>query len=67
MVTLQVATVQCQPSFNLFTDFKDMKDFTPSSAHDRSIVSMLEQVESWSSAFKPLREGTGKTDSITTA
>ncbi len=67
LVTLQVATVQSQPSFNLFTDFKDMKDFTPSPAHDRSIVSMLEQVEAWSSALKPLREGAGKADPKTTA
>ncbi len=56
LVTLQVATVQSQPSFNLFTDFKDMREFTPAPAHDQSIVRLLEQVEAWSLALKPLRE-----------
>ena len=55
LVTLQVATVQSQPSFNLFTDFKDMREFTPAPAHDQAIVRLLEQVEAWSLALKPIR------------
>ena len=62
LVTLQVATVQSQPSFNLFTDFKDMVEFTPSPSHDKAIGSLFEQVENWSRAFKPLRNGTANAD-----
>ncbi|MEN9396612.1 MAG: hypothetical protein RLZ81_1142 [Pseudomonadota bacterium] len=58
LTTLQVATVQAQPSFNLFTDFKDMREFTPSPVHDGGIQNMLGQVEAWSRALKPLRSAT---------
>ena len=55
LTTLQVATVQAQPNFNLFTDFKEMREFTPSPVHEGGITNLFNQVEAWSRAFQPLR------------
>lgn len=55
LVTLQVATVQAQPTFNLFTDFADMTDFAPAPVHEASVLAMLDQVEKWSKALTTVR------------
>ena len=54
--SLEVATVKVQPGFNLFTDFKDMREFTPSDVHNDSIQHMFDQLESWAGALKKVRE-----------
>lgn len=53
--TLQIATVQAQPGFNLFTDFREMHTFVPSPAHDNAVTSLFEQTEAWSRALKTIR------------
>jgi len=55
LVTLQIATVQAQPTFNLFTDFENMAVFTPSAVHEASVISMLDQVEKWAKALAGTR------------
>ncbi|WXL25884.1 NADPH-dependent FMN reductase [Ectopseudomonas mendocina] len=56
LISLEVAVVKVQPGFNLFTDFKDMREFTPSDVHDGSIHNMFDQLESWGEALKNVRQ-----------
>lgn len=52
---LQMADVRQQVMFSLFTDFKDMSEFTPQDFHKESVEVMFDQVVAWSKALKPLR------------
>lgn len=54
---LQVAHVQKQGMFSLFTDFTDMSEFTPSDRQAESVDPMLDQLQAWSRAMKTVREG----------
>jgi NAD(P)H-dependent FMN reductase len=59
LIGLEVATVKAQPGFNLFTDFKDMREFTPNSLHDSSINDLFNQLEPWAKALHSLRHKAG--------
>lgn len=55
LIGLEVATVKAQPGFNLFTDFTDMREFTPSDIHNSSINDLFNQLESWAKGLQALR------------
>jgi NAD(P)H-dependent FMN reductase len=54
---LQVATVQNQLTFNLFTDFENFSVFKPTEEERKqeSLTGCLDQVIAWGGALKPLR------------
>lgn len=52
---LQIAHVGQQLSFSVFTDFEQMKTFTPGKQHAAAAETMFTQLESWTRALKPLR------------
>lgn len=52
---LQVADVKAQVMYSLFTDFKDMSEFTPDPRHDEELEALFDQVIAWSKALKTLR------------
>jgi NAD(P)H-dependent FMN reductase len=54
---LQVADVRAQVSFALGADFEGWKTLRPEAAqaHEPQLAAMLDQVESWSLAFRTLR------------
>jgi NAD(P)H-dependent FMN reductase len=54
---LQVAHVQQQISFSLFTDFEKFTTFTPAEMHAGSAEVMFAQLEKWAGAMRTLREG----------
>jgi NAD(P)H-dependent FMN reductase len=56
MAELQVATVRAQVSLSLFTDFRDFSTFTPAGHHEPAVTAMLDQVITWASALKAVRE-----------
>ncbi len=53
---LRVATVRTQVMFSLFTDFKDMSEFTPDPRHIAEVDALFEDVKSWSNALKTIRK-----------
>lgn len=53
---LQVADVTAQVSLSLFTDFENFQAFKPGAHHDENANAMLDQVISWGSALKTVRE-----------
>ncbi len=55
---LQMAHVRSQVMFSLFTDFKNMSEFTPHERHQKSLNDMLDQLVAWGGAMKTLRENT---------
>lgn len=57
LAELQVATVRVHPSMSLFTDFVKMSEFKPAAFHEKSVNAMLDQVNAWTNALAPLREG----------
>lgn len=52
---LQIAHVHQQVSFSLFTDFQDLTEFAPSARHEASVVTLFDEVESWSRALATVR------------
>lgn len=54
---LQIATVRQQVALSLYTDFKDMREFTPGEHHARSVDTMLQQLLAWAGALRTLRQG----------
>ncbi|MEU8234473.1 NAD(P)H-dependent oxidoreductase [Actinoplanes sp. NPDC048967] len=56
MSELQVAHVQQQLSFSLFTDFENFADFRPADMHAGSAQLMFDQLESWAGALRTVRE-----------
>ncbi|MEW2427866.1 NAD(P)H-dependent oxidoreductase [Micromonospora sp. NPDC047644] len=53
---LQVAHVQQQLSFSLYTDFENFADFTPADMHAGSARLLFDQLESWAGAMRAVRE-----------
>lgn len=56
MAELQVATVREQVLLSLYTDFKNMAEFTPAALHEEKLNAMLDQLVSWGGAFRQIRE-----------
>ncbi|GAA0328061.1 NAD(P)H-dependent oxidoreductase [Bacillus carboniphilus] len=52
---LQVADVRVHPTLSLFTDFENFSEFKPADLHLDNVNAMLDQVNAWSGALKPLR------------
>ncbi|MGI5502284.1 NADPH-dependent FMN reductase [Lentzea sp. CA-135723] len=55
---LQVAHVQQQLSFSLFTDFENFSAFQPAEIHATFAQVMFDQLESWAGAMRSVREAT---------
>ena len=55
MGNLLVADVRSQVALSLFTDFNDSV-FAPAAFHEAQVNRMLDEVVSWGTALKPLRE-----------
>lgn len=55
MGELQVADVRAQVGLSLFTDFENFTTFKPGEHHVDAVNAMLDQVNAWASALKPLR------------
>lgn len=53
---LQVADVRTSVTFSIITDFENMSVFKPADYHQKNANEMLDQLLSWSSALKALRE-----------
>jgi NAD(P)H-dependent FMN reductase len=53
---LQVAHVQQQVSFSLFTDFEDFSAFAPADVHTTFVQVLFDQLESWAGAMRSVRE-----------
>ncbi len=56
MAELQIADVRGQVALSLMTDFENFSVFKPASYHEKTLNTMFEQVVSWATAFKTLRE-----------
>ncbi|WP_433220850.1 NADPH-dependent FMN reductase [Dactylosporangium sp. CS-047395] len=56
MSELQVAHVQQQLSFSLFTDFENFADFKPADMHTGAARLLFDQLESWAGALRTIRE-----------
>lgn len=54
---LQVAHVQKQGMFSLFTDFENFQTFAPTELQAASVEPMFEQVVTWSKAMRQVRTG----------
>lgn len=52
---LSVADVRVHPALSLFTDFENGTDFKPADLHLENVNGMLDQVVSWSTALKTVR------------
>ena len=53
---LQIADVRSQVALSLYDDFENFSAFKPRELHLASLNSMLDQLVSWASALKPLRQ-----------
>lgn len=53
---LQVAHVQQQVTFSLFTDFENFTAFKPADIHAPQAQVLLDQLESWAGAMRSVRE-----------
>ncbi len=56
MGELQIADVRAQVAFSLATDFENYSVFTPGAQHEQNLTTMLDQLESWSTALQSVRE-----------
>ncbi|UTR06020.1 NAD(P)H-dependent oxidoreductase [Alkalihalobacillus sp. LMS6] len=52
---LMIADVRTHPTLSMFTDFESFTTFKPQALHKPNVNTMLDQVNSWSQALKPLR------------
>ncbi|MGB3186772.1 MAG: NAD(P)H-dependent oxidoreductase [Ornithinimicrobium sp.] len=52
---LQIATVRAQVSVSIFDDMENFAEMTPRPFQAGNIATMLDQLERWAGAFKPLR------------
>jgi len=52
---LHMADVRAQVMLSLFTDFKNMSEFTPDPRHESAMSDVFDQVIAWSNALKTLR------------
>jgi NAD(P)H-dependent FMN reductase len=55
LAELKVADVRTHPTLSLFTDFENGADFKPAELHLLNVNTMLDEVNSWGGALKPLR------------
>lgn len=55
MAELKIADVRVHPTLSLFTDFENFTTFKPAELHLSNVHAMLDQVNAWSGALKPLR------------
>jgi NAD(P)H-dependent FMN reductase len=55
LAELQVATVRAQLALYSYTDFENFYDFKPTSQHEQTLNTVLDQVLSWSTALKQVR------------
>lgn len=53
---LQVATVRAQVQLSLFTDFESFTTFKPAPNHEKTLATMLDQLEAWSLAMRSVRK-----------
>ena len=53
---LQIADVRAHVSMSLYTDFENFSVFKPAASHTAQVNLMLDQLASWSSALKTVRE-----------
>ena len=56
MAELQVADVRGQVALSLMTDFENFRVFKPAPYHEKTLNTMIDQVISWGTALKNLRE-----------
>jgi len=56
MAEIQIADVRGHVSLSLFTDFEKFTTFTPAAMHEPQLHVMLDQVVSWGTAMKGVRE-----------
>ena len=56
LAELQVATVRAQLTLNSYTDFENFYDFKPTGQHEQTLNTVLDQVISWGTALKPVRQ-----------
>jgi NAD(P)H-dependent FMN reductase len=59
MGELMVADVRAQVMLSLYTDFENLTTFKPAEHHEKSVVTMLDQVVAWSGALRTLRHKRG--------
>lgn len=52
---VQIAHVRQAMAFTFFTDFENFSEFTPGEHHLQYLAVMLDQLEAWAGALKPLR------------
>src|SRR5438477_12035755 len=57
MAEVHVATVRSQVLLSMVSDFENFTTFKPSSHHEKSMGTMLDQVVAWGAALKQLRSG----------
>jgi NAD(P)H-dependent FMN reductase len=56
MAELQVATVRAQVFFSLFTEFENFRVFKPGATKEAAVNTLIDQLVSWGSALKTVRE-----------
>ena len=56
MGELQIADVREQVALSLFTDFENYSVFKPADHHEKKLNTLLDQVVSWGTALKQVRE-----------
>ena len=56
MGEIQVADVRAQVMLSLYTDFENYSAFKPNPMHDKTLITMLDQLISWSMAMKTIRK-----------
>lgn len=56
MAELQIADVREQVALSLFTDFENFSTFKPASFHEEKLNKLIDQVISWGTALKQVRE-----------
>ncbi len=55
LAELKIATVRAQVMLSLHNDFENFTTFKPGPHHEKFVHAMLDEVEAWSGALKPLR------------
>lgn len=56
MAELQIADVREQVALSLFTDFENYRIFKPAAFHEKKVNALLDQVVSWGTALKQVRQ-----------
>ncbi|MFD1031599.1 NADPH-dependent FMN reductase [Metaplanococcus flavidus] len=55
LAELQIATVRAHTSMSLFTDFAKTGEFQPAAFHEKTVNTLLDQLNAWTNALQPLR------------